>query len=98
VIVDRFAVAPAEIYGRYKAAVEVVCDVNATLRDLNGRLDKAPLTLDRGWYRHERQFSHDSAFAITSAESGARVGDSRDLPWIAPPYCRRFASTSRAAD
>jgi acetolactate synthase I/II/III large subunit len=48
-------VAPAEVYSRYQAAVEVVGDVNATLRMLNGHLDRAPLTLDRGWYRHVRE-------------------------------------------
>jgi acetolactate synthase I/II/III large subunit len=48
-------VAPAEVYGRYQAAVEVVGDVNATLRDLNDDLDKIPLVLDRGWYRPVRE-------------------------------------------
>ncbi|MVT64903.1 acetolactate synthase large subunit [Bradyrhizobium pachyrhizi] len=48
-------VAPAEVYGRYQAAVEVVGDVNATLRDLNGRLDKDPLTLERDWYKPVRE-------------------------------------------
>ncbi|MDE2166739.1 MAG: acetolactate synthase large subunit [Alphaproteobacteria bacterium] len=48
-------VAAAEVYGRYPAAVEVVGDINATLRTLNGRLDEAPLALDRGWYAPVRQ-------------------------------------------
>lgn len=48
-------VAPAEVYGRYQAAVEVVGDVNATLRILNARLETAPLTLDRDWYSDVRK-------------------------------------------
>jgi acetolactate synthase-1/2/3 large subunit len=48
-------VTPAEVYGKYPAAVEVVGDINATLRTLNDRLDEAPLLLDRGWYAPVRQ-------------------------------------------
>lgn len=48
-------VASAEIYGRYSAAVEVIGDINATLRILNDRLEEARLVLDRGWYAPYRQ-------------------------------------------
>lgn len=48
-------VGPAEVYGKYPAAVEVVGDINATLRALNGRLDEVPFAPDRGWYAPVRQ-------------------------------------------
>ena len=48
-------VAPAEVYGRYQAAVEVVGDIDATLRALNGSLDEARPAFDRGWYAPVRQ-------------------------------------------
>ncbi len=54
-IIVHIDVTPAEVYGKYPAAVEVVGDINATLRTLNGRLEETPLTLDRSWYAPVRQ-------------------------------------------
>jgi len=48
-------VAPAEVYGRYLAAVEVVGDIAATIRALNAGLSTAPPDLDRSWFAPVRQ-------------------------------------------
>jgi acetolactate synthase-1/2/3 large subunit len=52
-------VAPAEVYGRYPAAIEVVGDITATIRALNASLSAAPARLERGWYAPMRQLIVD---------------------------------------
>jgi acetolactate synthase-1/2/3 large subunit len=48
-------VAPAEVYGRYPASVEVVADIAATIRALNAGLSVAPARFEQGWYAPVRQ-------------------------------------------
>jgi hypothetical protein len=48
-------VAPAEVYGRYPASVEVVADIAATIRALNAGLSVAPARLEQGWYAPVRR-------------------------------------------
>jgi acetolactate synthase I/II/III large subunit len=43
-------VAPAEIYGRYEAAVEMVGDITTSIRALNDCLIRAPLRIETDWH------------------------------------------------
>jgi acetolactate synthase-1/2/3 large subunit len=52
-------VAPAEVYGRYPASVEVVADIAATVRALNAGLSAAPARFEQGWYAPMRQLIVD---------------------------------------
>jgi acetolactate synthase-1/2/3 large subunit len=52
-------VAPAEVYGRYPASVEVVADIAATIRALNAGLSAAPARFEQGWYAPTRQLIVD---------------------------------------